>query len=932
MHPQATLLDALAGEKDPISSQTALANVVTGASWTYARLRATIASPAWGPFASYRRVAVALAANEELAVALLCLMARTECAPLDPALAESEITAALTQLGIDAVLLCPSTAPGVASAAAQLGLDVFQLKRPDLQKQQSSPKTSASLQPQATFQAPKDSKLLVAENVKPWKLSEDVVLLLRTSGTTGKSKVVPLRLGQVMQGGRCIAASMGLNRSDVCLNAMPLFHIGGISCNLLGTLMSGGTMVSLGTSFEPSGFTKALCQDGPFQPTWYYCSPSMHLLVADFYQSGAQNVEETNLRLIRSGAATLPGALQERMEGLFKCQVLATYSMSECMPVASPVCSQAFDGLRCQPLGSVGKAIGPTLEICSGEVMLRGTLVMKGYEGAASGWTEEGLFPTGDLGHIDEDGFLWLSGRKKEIINRGGETLAPQALEDVVKSHDSVKEAAAYAIPHARLGEAVAMAVILKSGDKPNEILDLVSIAQDISKRFSGSSRPEVITIMSDFPRTSTGKVQRLSLPRLLCACGQPLALSGEERSLAVLDARGSVSKEDYITCRYLTPEPGTVAAIFQMDSSGTDADGVQESIDSLGMAATFSKRQTFEMDVLSYAYVIGAVGITFVHLMWYGPAFNPSINKLLGIWGENPAKLIVFFAGAGYSDTCHNPDLGVRDLFMLVMCPLLFLFPFASGVSEGPALWFFSWMLLSRIYVAAGRACKIPILLQALLVLPYAVFMNERAMPNLNIEDVSEPDDKHFFGVVIYVWCFIFGPRTVEIAACSGPRSIAGQRVAGACCWCLLVFLHSVCLDIMRDYEIYLTSNSNVLLSYGKAGMQQYVNYLLALLIILWDISLLVAACAYLPPSFVPQFVRNSMLGVILSIPFPLGSFAGKFLLQFEHQPDLVQAFALLCVTVVHMAFVAPLVQGIFNITLKVLGQAAASARAFSN
>eukprot|EP00930_Biecheleria_cincta_P039466 TRINITY_DN27131_c0_g3_i1.p1 TRINITY_DN27131_c0_g3~~TRINITY_DN27131_c0_g3_i1.p1 ORF type:complete len:1040 (-),score=174.94 TRINITY_DN27131_c0_g3_i1:184-3303(-) len=920
MHSESTLLDVLAGAAEPLSSQVALTNAVTGASWTYARLRETIASPAWGGFASYRRVAVALPATEELAVALLCLMSRTECAPLDPALAESEITAALTQLGIDAVLLCPLAAPGVASAAAQLGLDVFHLNRLDLQQKQSSPKTSASLQPEATFQAPKDSKMLDVAGVGPWKLSENIVLLLRTSGTTGKSKVVPLCLGQVVQGGRCIAASMGLNGGDVCLNAMPLFHIGGISCNLLGTLLSGGTMVSLGTSFEPRGFTKALCQDGPLKPTWFYCSPSMHLVVADFYHSGAQNAEETSLRLIRSGAAALPGALQERLEGLFRCQVLATYSMSECMPVASPVCSQAFDCLRCQPLGSVGKAIGPTVEICNGEVMLRGSLVMKGYEGAASGWTEEGRFPTGDLGHIDKDGFIWLSGRKKEIINRGGETLAPQVLEDVVKSHVRVKEAAAYAIPHARLGEAVAMAVILKRDDKPQETTDLVNIAQEISKRFSGSSRPEVITMMSDFPRTSTGKVQRLSLHRVLCAGGQPIALSGEERTLTVLDAQGSFSMNDNITCRYLTPEPGTVAAIYEADSSLADTDDVQESIDSLGMATTVSKRQAFEMDVLSYAYAIGAAGITCVHLLWFMPeVFSPSMHTLLGILGGNPAKLMVFFAGAGYSDAFHNPDLNVRDLFMLAMCPLLHPF----GIIEAPALWFFLWVLVSRIYVAAGRACKIPIVLQALFLLPYAMIMNDCVMPSLNMKSVSDSDNKHFFGVMIYVGCFIFGPRLVEIAACSGPRTIARQKVAGACCWCMLICLHGVCNVRLRSYELYDAEP----LSYSHSGTQQYAKYLLGLMIILADISLLVAACAYLPPSFVPQSVRNSMLGVILSIYFPISSFAFRFLENFKQQPDLIQAFALLCVMVVHMAVLAPLVQGLFNTTLKGFAQTASSA-----
>ncbi|CAE8638977.1 unnamed protein product, partial [Polarella glacialis] len=638
MPVRTSLLDELAGDpKEPSDTQhlqIAFANAATGISWTYAHLREVIASEAWAGFATYSRVALVLPAGEELAIALLCLMARTECAPLDPNLSEAEVTAALRQLGAEAVLLCPSSAPGAVGAAARLALPVYHLKQASSSAsaelkatEPGKPLSSPSLEPERSLGTTTPAQTLPLslkgaetklKGTEQWKTPQDVVLVLRTSGTTGQSKVVPLRLGQLIHGAKCIAASMGLDSHDVCLNAMPLFHIGGISCNLLATLVSGGTVTCLNTSFETRSFLKALSQAGPLQPTWYYASPSMHLVVAESY------VDQHSLRLVRSGAAALPPAFQERLESLFKCQVLATYSMSECMPVASPVCSQPFDGVRCQPLGSVGRLIGPCVEIREGEVMLRGPLVMKAYEGPLSGWTEQGLFPTGDLGHIDGDGFLWLSGRKKEIINRGGETLAPATLEEIAKQHEAVKEAAAYAVPHARLGEAVAMALILRTTSKARWTIDLLSIAKEIEMSFSKSGKPALITFVDDLPRTSTGKVQRLALHRRLHLSGFPVELSGKEGALNVLDARGSIPALGLATCRYLTPEPGTVAAIFEMDSAGDEQE--EQQLDSLGMVSSFSKRKAFDLQTLSYIYIFGLVGVTCYHWAGFG---SPSLWKL---------------------------------------------------------------------------------------------------------------------------------------------------------------------------------------------------------------------------------------------------------------------------------------------------------------
>jgi len=413
-----------------------------------------VEDPAWEEVTKYDCVALALGPGIELATSLMCVMARTKCTPVDPNLAQDEAVFALRQFGASCVVLNPDHAPGFAAAAATLNLTTFFLERT-----KTDNVSSLKICPKLTSRGVDKACVKKLQ----WNCPDDVVLLLRTSGTTGKSKVVPLLLRQVVQGARAIATSMKLGQEDVCLNAMPLFHIGGISCNFLAVLASGGSVVCFEKRFDPRSFACLLTDEAntsTAKPTWYYATPSMHLAIVD----SAGSVRGHSLRLVRSGAAALTPDLQQRLEEMFGCIVMATCSMTECMPVASPVLGEldSSEGpqIRVQPLGSVGRPIGPSVEIRGGEIMLRGSLVTLGYRGADSGW-KDGLFPTGDLGHIDDDGFLWLTGRKKEVINQGGETIAPQELEETVIGHLDVKEVAAYPVLHERLGEAVALAICL---------------------------------------------------------------------------------------------------------------------------------------------------------------------------------------------------------------------------------------------------------------------------------------------------------------------------------------------------------------------------------------------------------------------------------------------------------------------------------------
>mmetsp|Transcript_59091 Transcript_59091/g.105055 ORF Transcript_59091/g.105055 Transcript_59091/m.105055 type:complete len:1015 (-) Transcript_59091:136-3180(-) len=889
--PEATLLNALS----PVSGQIAIRNK-SGTSWSYLQLKEIISSKAWGRFAKYERCALILPPGDEIAVALLCLMARTSVVPLDPSLSKEEFGSALQQLNVDAVLLSPSSP--ATDAANDLGLPIYQLTA-----------SNAMLLPVAVGTASAEEP---SSNSERWKTASDVTLLLRTSGTTGKSKIVPLQLGQLIYGAKCIASSIGLSSDDVCLNAMPLFHIGGISCNLLAPLVSGGTVVCL-EAFQPDVFLTALSTE---KPTWYYASPTIHLSLAE----SAESTVVTNLRLIRSGAAALSPVLQQRLEDIFKCTVLATYSMSECMPIASPLVNKNIDAVRCQPLGSVGRPIGPCVEIRDGEVMLRGPLVMKSYEGG-SGWTEEGLFPTGDLGEIDSEGFLWLRGRKKEIINRGGETLAPQEIEDIAKGHPHVREAAAYAVPHSLLGEAVGMAICLNCDD------NAFQIAQDIAKQFSSKLRPSVITLVSALPRTATGKVQRLALHRWLRLSSLPLELDGQEKSLCLLDARGSDPYKP-ATCHYLGPEPGTVSSIFTMDSEEENG----QLIDSLGLASSFSKKKGFELQTLSYMYVIGVLGINFSHLVAFTPViffFDNSTANFMSLICNNRWHMELFFAGAAYFDAKHNPELNVRDLFMIAMVaaipilfkPLTMLGDMVWCDLEHPARWFFCAIVAARIYVVLSHHCSVPNALQVALAWPYAKavlmvesFADMSTLTSFLLASKNGDELKVQLSILIYILSFNLAPRLVELAAVSGPQTKKTERFFGAICWFFFIAWNVMMLGLTEVKQVEAS---------GFQFNEERIGWTASLLIVP-EICLLTLATAYMPPSFIPQIACDSLLGSVLLLPLILKP-GGDVVLMIPKVPilgasSLGQAVALIFFMAAVTCVCAPLCQalllGVINCT----------------
>jgi acyl-CoA synthetase (AMP-forming)/AMP-acid ligase II len=312
--------------------------------------------------------------------------------------------------------------------------------------------------------------------------SVEAHLFLRTSGTTSKPKVVPLAMKSVIANGSGIAKSLGLTADDICINAMPLFHIGGLSASILSTLASGGSTICM-PGFQPEAFVRMLCRSLGPQPTWYSAVPTIHLaLLEHVRQSPSATIprEAHSLRFIRSGAASLSMQSAKDMQELWGCPVLPTYSMTEQMPISQPPIGYDLShpgsvGIPMVTVAIVDNLLRP-LPVCPpekepkdffGEICISGWTVMNGYaqneEANANSFFYLGgerYFRTGDVGFLDSDSYLHLTGREKELIKVGGEQVSPFVIEEILYSHPSVQVALAFGIPNELLNEVVAAAVV----------------------------------------------------------------------------------------------------------------------------------------------------------------------------------------------------------------------------------------------------------------------------------------------------------------------------------------------------------------------------------------------------------------------------------------------------------------------------------------
>ena len=456
------------------------------------------------------RVAIVLPNGPEMAAAFLAIAAGATTAPLNPAYTAQDFTFYLQDLGVR-LLVVPSnsTSPAI-DVARTLGIAVAQLQFDG----------NAAC---GTFDLVCDTTMERTES-PGYAKADDVALVLHTSGTTSRPKLVPLSQANICASAANVMNALALTAGDRCLNVMPLFHIHGLIAALLGS-MRAGAAVFCTPGFSADRFFGWMREA---KPTWYTAVPTMHQTILDRTANEAEVLKAAHLRLVRSSSASLPPEVMKALENTFSAPVIEAYGMTE-----------AAHQMTCNPLpprarkpGSVGIAAGPEVRIMdaagrllppgtAGEVVIRGPNVTAGYvnnaQANAAVFTD-GWFRTGDEGMIDEDGYLRLTGRLKEMINRGGEKIMPREIDEVLLSHPSVRQAVAFAVPHPTLGEDLAAAVVLRErGSMEPQDLRLFAL-----ERLAAFKVPSQVVFVDDIPKGPTGKLQRIGLADRLAPMLQP--------------------------------------------------------------------------------------------------------------------------------------------------------------------------------------------------------------------------------------------------------------------------------------------------------------------------------------------------------------------------------------------------------------------------
>jgi oxalate---CoA ligase len=353
---------------------------------------------------------------------------------------------------------------------------------------------------------------------------DDDVLVLHTSGTTSRPKLVPLTQANLCHSARGIAASLGLRADDRCLGVMPLFHIHGLVGGLLSSIVAGASIVCT-AGYSATDFWRFL---ETFRPTWLTAVPTIHQALLGSAEGHREAARRTSLRFIRSCSAPLPDPVMQGLERTFGVPVLEAYGMTE---AAHQVAINPPPPGSRKP-GSVGVATGTEIAILdengaplppgqAGEVAIRGPSVTRGYltgaqEAAPRG--ERDWFRTGDIGMLDADGYLFLQGRIKEFINRGGAKISPREVEDALALHPAVAEAAAFAVPDGALGEEVGAAVVLRRGASATAA-ELRAFA---GRRLAPFKLPRRLVVVPEIPKGPTGKLQRIGLAERLGLCAAP--------------------------------------------------------------------------------------------------------------------------------------------------------------------------------------------------------------------------------------------------------------------------------------------------------------------------------------------------------------------------------------------------------------------------
>ena len=456
------------------------------------------------------------------AVVLLTVAVQSTAMPLDPAMKYEDYKVAIGQVmenaGVKNTLVALAfrgISPGdFARAAADSGVRVaWQRPRDDLSPGLYEPEDPVDVTDQMADEPGQDEP-------------NNISLLLRTSGSTALPKVVPLGNGALAANAVALAKSLKLTSTDIALNAMPLFHIGGIAASVLASVAAGASLICM-DRFETGAFYEAIIRS---RPTWFTAVPTMHLSLMMYgKQLGDKHGRGWHsLRFIRTGAAPLSESDAVSLSSFWGVDIVSTYSMTEQMPISSTM-SQAKPGTVGNPLLVSLAVVNPeTLKPVSwgdaGEICISADTVISSYYNNTGDakpffWIgDRRFFRTGDMGLLDDDRFLFIVGRLKELIKMGGEQISPVEIEATLRRHPDVDVAVAFPVPSPTWGEEVGVAVVLGPGSKPS--VDTQEGVKKFARDQLGISKaPRYWKFLDDpsvLPMTASRKYIRNGLAALL--------------------------------------------------------------------------------------------------------------------------------------------------------------------------------------------------------------------------------------------------------------------------------------------------------------------------------------------------------------------------------------------------------------------------------
>lgn len=452
-------------------------------------------------------VANVLPTGPDAAIASLCVSSCATAAPLNPDLTPAEYASLFDELAPKIVLAPPGQGQPAREAARAANIPVIDVLA----------------EPEAGLfslrgQSPQAHSAHDASPVGPG----DTAYIISTSGSTARPKLVPLSHSVLCSTAAGSSQRLALTPADRCLSFSPQFHLLGFSTGLFIPLSAGGS-TAYTNGFQADQFFRWLDE---FRPTWLVAVPAILREILEKAPRYEEVIKRSSIRFLRAGGAPLPRPVVEQIEALFRAPLLQVYGLSESPNIAMDgVGAERRRGSCGQPSCAevliVDAAGVPVPRGETGEVVVRGPVVIDGYfrnPELTRTVFRNGWFHTGDLGYLDADNFLFLTGRASEFINRGGEKVSPLEVDQALMLHPSIADAVTFSVPHDKLGEDIAAAVVLRAG----ATLTAAELQKFVAARLAMHKLPRQIFFLDKLPVGPTGKVQRSKMCQHVSARGNP--------------------------------------------------------------------------------------------------------------------------------------------------------------------------------------------------------------------------------------------------------------------------------------------------------------------------------------------------------------------------------------------------------------------------